>query len=210
MSAGSSTGANPGVERERKKKKPGQIRRDQNRRTAFLERRRQTAKQPEAARSDEIGEEEAEKTVDIDTGAGETSSDDPVHNSSSASSTVCTWDVGVEAPSPGSLKSMSVDNSDSETEEKEINKWRINVESLDIEKLDDHVKNKKDSKVFKCFSKADRSFLNPITSVDSAVRQGKRLVLDVSIDCDQFGIGFVENKDNWPTFVTNVKRIGRL
>ena len=116
----------------------------------------------------------------------------------------------MEAPSPGSVKSMSVDNSDSETEEKEINKWRINVESLDIEKLDDHVKNKKDSKVFKCFSKADRNFLNPITSVDSAVRQGKLLVLDVSIDCDQFGIGFVENKDNWPTFVTNVKRIGRL
>ena len=46
--------------------------------------------------------------------------------------------------------------------------------------------------------------------MDSAVRQGKLLVLDVSIDCDQFGIGFVENKDNWPTFVTNVKRIGRL
>ena len=211
VSAGPTAGTTSGVEREsRKKKKPGQVRRDKQRRAEFLERRRQAANSEEAARKDEIREKVAEKMVEIDTGAGETSSGDPVHNSSSASSTVCTWDVGVEAPSPGSLKNMSVDNSDSETEEKENQKWRINVESSDIEKLDDHIKNKKDSKVFKCFSKADRSFLNPIMSVDSAVRQGKLLVLDVSIDSDQFGIGFVENKANWPTFVTSVKRIRRL
>ena len=53
-------GTASGVERERKKKKPGQIRRDQNRFTAFLERRRQAAKVPEAARTDEIMEEEVE------------------------------------------------------------------------------------------------------------------------------------------------------
>ena len=51
---------------------------------------------------------------------------------------------------------------------------------------------------------------NPILSVDSVVRQGHDLVLDVSIDNDQFGIVFIENKYNWPTFVTNVKRVSRL
>ena len=100
VSAGSAAGATSGGERrERKKKKPGQLRRDQRRREAFLERRRQAAKLAEEARTVEIIEEEVEKTVEIDTGAGETSSEvrDRVRNSSSASSTVCTWDVGVEA-----------------------------------------------------------------------------------------------------------------
>ena len=218
VSAGSAAGATSGMERERKNKKPGQIRRDQNRRTAFLERRRQTAKQPEAARSDEIGEEEAEKTVDIDTGAGETSSEvcDPVRKSSSASSTVCTWDVGLEAPSPGSPQQcMSID-SDTETEnepldqakntamEKKDNRWRIKVETEEIEKLEQHVKNTRDSKVFRFLN------WNPIMSVDSIVTQVNDLVLDVSIDNDQFGIGFIENIHNWPTFVINVKRISRL
>ena len=54
VSAGSSAGATSGVERERKKKKPGQIRRDQKRREAFLERRRQAAPLEEAARTEEI------------------------------------------------------------------------------------------------------------------------------------------------------------
>ena len=47
-------------------------------------------------------------------------------------------------------------------------------------------------------------------SVDSAVPEGNVLVLDVTIDSEQFGIWFIENKGNWPTFVTNVKRIARL
>ena len=95
-------------------------------------------------------------------------------------------------------------------EKKENYKWRINVESTEIEKLKEHVNDIKDSKVFKYFSKATGKFLRPIMSVDSAVPQGNVLVLDVTIDSEQFGIWFIENKGNWPTFVTNVKRIARL
>ena len=224
MSAGSSAGATSGVERERKKKKPGQIRRDKRCRTAFLERRRQAAVVAEAARTEETREVMVEKTVEIDTGAGETSFDvrDQVRKSSSTSSTLCTWDVGVEAPSTGSLQqSMSVDESDSEkgdepldpvqtVEVKENNKWRISVESLEIEKLDELIKTRKDSKVFEYFSKAAGGILRLILSVDSVVKHGNILVLDVSIDCENFCIAFIENKHNWPTFVTNVKRVGRL
>ena len=158
VSAGSTADTTSGVEREsRKKKKPGQVRRDKQRRAEFLERRRQAAKSEEAARKDEIREKVAEKMVEIDTGAGETSSDDPVHNSSSASSTVCTWDVGVEAPSPGSPQSMSIDSyTETENEsldqhvvmEKKDNRWRINVRTEDIDKLEHHVKCEQDSKVF--------------------------------------------------------------
>ena len=46
--------------------------------------------------------------------------------------------------------------------------------------------------------------------MDSSLPGENVLVLDVTIDSEQFGIGFVENKGNWPTFVTNVKRIARL
>ena len=154
-----------------------------------------------------------EKTVDIDTGgAGETSSEvlDPVHDSGSASSTVCTWDVGVEAPSPGSPQQRMSIGSETENEPLEVenNKWRIKVETEEGDKLEQHVKNTRDSKVFRFFSMSKT--YNPILSVDSVVRQGHDLVLDVSIDNDQFGIGFIENKYNWPTFVTNVKRVSRL
>ena len=92
-------------------------------------------------------------------------------------------------------------------ENKENNKWRLNVESEEIEKLEEHVKYEKDSKVFKYCSSATGKIFNPIMRVDSVVHQGNSLVLDVSIDSKQFGISFTENKQNWPTFVTNVKRV---
>ena len=110
---------------------------------------------------------------------------------------------------------MSID-SDTETEnepldqaknmvmEKKDNRWRIKVETKEIEKLEQHVKNTRDSKVFRFLN------WNPIMSVDSIVTQVNDLVLDVSIDNDQFGIAFIENTNNWPTFVTNVKRISKL
>ena len=74
MSAGSSADTYSGVEIRKKKKKPGQVRRDQQRRAAFLERRRQAATVAEEARTNEIREEEVEKSGDVDTGAGETGS----------------------------------------------------------------------------------------------------------------------------------------
>ena len=95
-------------------------------------------------------------------------------------------------------------------EKKENNKWRLSVESDEIEKLEEHVKYERDSKVFKYCSSATGEISNPIKSVDAVVRQGNSLVLDVSIDSKQFGIGFTENSQNWPTFVTNVKRVSRL
>ena len=65
----------------------------------------------------------------------------------------------------------------------------------------------RDSKVFKF--KANREIFNPIMSVDAIVHQGNGFVVDVTID-DQFCIGFIENEQNWPTFVKNVKRISKL
>ena len=53
-------------------------------------------------------------------------------------------------------------------------------------------------------------FFNPIMSVDSIVHQGNGFVVDVTIDDDQFSIGFIENEQNWPTFVKNVKRMSKL
>ena len=94
---------------------------------------------------------------------------------------------------------MSID-SDTEKE----NEWRIKVESEDIEKLEEHVRISRDSKVFRYCS------LNPIVSVESILPQLNALVLDVSIDSDQFCISFIENKHNWPIFVTNVKRVSKL
>ena len=222
VSAGSTAGTTSGVEKEsrKKKKKPGQVRRDKIRRAAFLE-RRQAAKLAEEARKDEIGNEPVEKSGEVDTKAGETSSegvDKLVEETSPVSSKDCTWDIGVEAPSPGSSRqsTMSID-SDTEKENEildqhqvenivveKTNKWRIKVESEDIEKLEEHVRISRDSKVFRCCS------LNPIVSVESILPQLNALVLDVSIDSDQFCISFIENKHNWPIFVTNVKRVSKL
>ena len=58
--------------------------------------------------------------------------------------------------------------------------------------------------------KANREILNPIMSVDAIVHQGNGFVVDVTIDDDQFSIGFIENEQNWPTFVKNVKRMSKL
>ena len=173
-------------------------------------------------RTVKIIEEKVEKTVEIDTGARETSSEvrDRIRNSSSASSTVCTWDVGVEAPSPGSPQSMSIDSyTETENEsldqnmvmEKKDNRWRINVRTEDIDKLEHHVKCEQDSKVFKHCSSATGKIVTPITSVDSLSRQGDNiLVLDISIESKLVGISFIENDDNWPIYVKDVRRIARL
>ena len=92
MSAGSTAGTTSGVEKEsrKKKKKPGQVRRDKIRRAAFLE-RRQAAKLAEEARKDEIGKEQVEQSGEVDIRAGETSFDVasvtlPVHKTSPPSS----------------------------------------------------------------------------------------------------------------------------
>ena len=47
-------------------------------------------------------------------------------------------------------------------------------------------------------------------SVESVASQGNALVLDVSIDNEQFAISFIENKNNWPIYVTTVERVLRL
>ena len=63
VSAGSAADASTGVERgdKKRKKKPGQVRRDHQRRIAFLERRCQAATLAEEARTNEVREEEVEK-----------------------------------------------------------------------------------------------------------------------------------------------------
>ena len=177
VSAGSAADASSGVERgdKKRKKKPGQVRRDQQRRTAFLERRRQAATLAEEARTNEVREEEVKKSGKVDSGAGETSSEvgKPVHEASPTRSTGCTWDVGVGAPSPGSSQqNMSIGSIEAENEpldqavntvmeKKENNKWRLNVESDEIEKLEEHVKYERDSKVFKYCSSATGKISNP-------------------------------------------------
>ena len=104
-----------------------------------------------------------ERSGDVDSGAGKNSSEvgKPVHATSPTRSTGCTWDVGVEAPSPGSsLQNMSIGCSieaenepldqvlNTTMEKKENNKWRLKVESEEIEKLEQHVNYERDSKVF--------------------------------------------------------------
>ena len=218
VSAGSTADSTSGMEnrKEKKKKKPGQVRRDQRRRMAFLERQRQAARSAEAVKTNEIRNDEVEKSGEVDVKAGETSSEvgNTVVATSPDSSIGCTWNIGVEAPSPGSpQQSMSIDsaseteNEDENTDKKKNDKWRIKVESEEPEKLEHHVKIERDSKVFKF--KANREIFYPIMSVDSIVHQGNGFVVDVTID-DQFCIGFIENEQNWPTFVKNVKRISKL
>ena len=91
--AGSSAGTSSGVEKEsrKRKKKPGQVRRDQQRRAVFLERRRQAAELAEEARTNKIREEQVEKSTDVKTRAGETSSG-----------------VGVEAGQANETRTVSV------------------------------------------------------------------------------------------------------
>ena len=74
VSTGPTAGTNSGVESRKKKKKPGQVRRDQQRRAAFLERRRQATAVAEEARTNEIREDEVQKSGDVETRAGETGS----------------------------------------------------------------------------------------------------------------------------------------
>ena len=110
-------------------------------------------------------------------------------------------DIGEIEKSGNQIITLTVDK-------KKNDKWRIKVESEEIEKLEHHVKIERDSKVFKF--KANREIFNPIMSVDAIVHQGNGFVVDVTIDDDQFSIGFIENEQNWPTFVKNVKRISKL
>ena len=64
MSAGSAADTSSGVDRG--KKKPGQVRRDHQRRTAFLERRRQASAFEEEARTNEVREEVVGKSGEVD------------------------------------------------------------------------------------------------------------------------------------------------
>ena len=77
VSAGSTAGTTSGVEGESRKRKktPAQVRRDQKRRSAFLERRRQAATPAEVVGTVKIREDEVEKSTDVETRAGETSSE---------------------------------------------------------------------------------------------------------------------------------------
>ena len=74
MSAGSAADTSSGVDRG--KKKLVQVQRDHQRRTAFLERRHQAAAEfADEARTNEVREEVVGKSGEVDSGAGETSSE---------------------------------------------------------------------------------------------------------------------------------------
>ena len=64
MSAGSAADTSSGVDRG--KKKPGQVRRDHQRRTSFLERLRQAAAFEKEARTNEVREEVVGKSGEVD------------------------------------------------------------------------------------------------------------------------------------------------
>ena len=57
-------------------------------------------------------------------------------------------------------------------EKKKNNKWRIKVETKGTEKLEHHVKNVRDSKVFRFFAKETSEIYNPIMSVEAVASQG--------------------------------------
>ena len=96
--------------------------------------------------------------------------------------------------------------------EKNCQRWKVKVFTDDIDRLDQHVKVDKNSKVFKYSSKLQDQNRSAIKSVNFVEKHqdtdGSYAVLDIIVNSSQFSIGFVENERNWPTFVKKVERIG--
>ena len=161
---------------------PSRARRNYRRRQEFLSRKNSAEREN---RNAELGEEmetgsrdnmdleretnNEEVNENLNEGSGQDVSSQPIADII-VREEECTWEVGVEPPSPGSaLQNTSID-SESEnkdvTDKKESNKWRINVRAEEIEKLEHHVKYERDSKVFKHCSSAAGKIVTPITSVE--------------------------------------------
>ena len=96
--------------------------------------------------------------------------------------------------------------------EENCQRWKVKVFTDDIEKLDHHVKEDKNSKVFKYSSKFQDQNRCAIKSVNFVEKHrdkdGSYAVLEIILNSSQFSIGFVENERNWPKFVKKVERIG--
>ena len=128
----------------------------------------------------------------------------------------------------GKIESNFVDREKKEVEEivdiekKDVEKmtdkncqiWKVKVFSDDIERLEYHVKEEKDSKVFKYSSKLEDKHRGAIKSVKSVQKyqnkDGNYAIMEIALDISQFSISFVENERNWPKFVRKVERISYI
>ena len=91
--------------------------------------------------------------------------------------------------------------------------WKVKVFSEDLEELHHHVKEEKDSKVFRYSSKLeDQHRGGAIKYVKSfqkcKSKDGNHAIMEIALDQSRFSIGFLENTRNWPKFVKKVERIG--
>ena len=91
--------------------------------------------------------------------------------------------------------------------------WKVKVFTDDIERLQHHVQEEKDSKVFKYSSKPeDQHRGGAIKSVKSfqkcQSKDGNYAIMEFVLDLSRFSISFVENTRNWPKVVKKVERIG--
>ena len=102
---------------------------------------------------------------------------------------------------------------DGETIDDNCQIWKVKVFSEDLEELHHHVKEEKDSKVFRYSSKLeDHHRGGAIKYVKSfqkcKSKDGNHAIMEIALDQSRFSIGFLENTRNWPKFVKKVERIG--
>ena len=102
---------------------------------------------------------------------------------------------------------------DGETIDDNCQIWKVKVFSEDLEELHHHVKEEKDSKVFRYSSKLeDQHRGGAIKYVKSfqkcKSKDGNHAIMEIALDQSRFSIGFLENTRNWPKFVKKVERIG--
>ena len=84
--------------------------------------------------------------------------------------------------------------------------WKVKVFAENIERLHHHVKEEKDSKVFRYSSKLeDQHRGGAIKCVKSFQKcqseDGNHAIMEIVLDQSRFSISFVENTRNWPKFV---------
>jgi hypothetical protein len=112
------------------------------------------------------------------------------------------------------IKMADAENKDDgETIDDNCQLWKVKVFSEDLEELHHHVKEEKDSKVFRYSSKLeDQHRGGAIKYVKSfqkcKSKDGNHAIMEIALDHSRFSIGFLENTRNWPKFVKKVERIG--
>ena len=77
----------------------------------------------------------------------------------------------------------------------------------DIERLEHHVHEKKDSNVFENTLKRNEAISDLSSVLKHNSKNGNFAIMELVIDTSQFSIGFMENTRNWPQFVKKWKAL---